>query len=73
MQNKFGFPHRKPLSQMTTVEAQSIVAYLAELEFPKIFYTSLQFALFKVRAYWDQEQVLKLILKNADLWYPHNF
>jgi hypothetical protein len=49
MQRQLGFPDRKPLSQMTTVEAQSITAYLAELEFPKIWYTSIQFALFKVR------------------------
>lgn len=43
-----GFPNRASLARMTTVEAQSIVNKLAELEFPYTFLTSLQFALFKV-------------------------
>jgi len=50
MHKKLGFPDRRPLSSMTNVEAQSITAYLSELEFPKLYYTSVQFALFKVRS-----------------------
>jgi len=33
---------------MTNVEAQQISKYIAELEFPRMFVTSLQFALFQV-------------------------
>ena len=43
------FPNRQTLSRMTNVEAQKIVNQLTELEFPFVFLTSLQFALFKVR------------------------
>ena len=32
---------------MTNVDAQAIIMYLLELEFPRLYYTSLQFALFK--------------------------
>ncbi len=48
MHRKFYFPDRKSLAKMTNVEAQLITQYMAELEFPKIYYTSVQFALFKV-------------------------
>ncbi len=47
MQKKFNFPDRKSLSRMTNVDAQAINAYLWELEFPKLYYTSTQFTLFK--------------------------
>lgn len=40
---QFNFPDRKSLSRMTNVEAQAIITYLAELEFPKIYYTSVQY------------------------------
>ncbi|KAJ5047122.1 uncharacterized protein L3040_002965 [Drepanopeziza brunnea f. sp. 'multigermtubi'] len=32
---------------MTNTEAQEIMEYMSELEFPKIYHTSIQFALFK--------------------------
>src|ERR1700689_2705725 len=48
MRRKFNFPDRKSFSQMTNVQAQEILAYLAEFEFPQMYYTSIQFALFKV-------------------------
>jgi hypothetical protein len=44
----FNYPDRKSLSRMTNVEAQKILAYVGELEFPRMYYTSIQFALFKV-------------------------
>lgn len=47
MHKKFNFPDRKSFSRITNAEAQAIINYLAELEFPKIMETSLQFALFK--------------------------
>jgi hypothetical protein len=47
MLKKYNFPTRQSLSKMTNVEAQAITEYLGQLEFPKIFTTSLQFALFK--------------------------
>lgn len=39
---KYGFVDRKSLARMTNVEAQEITNYMAELEFPKIYYTSIQ-------------------------------
>ena len=50
MQRKFNFPDRQSFSRMTNVDAQEILCYVTELEFPKIVLTSLQFALFKVCA-----------------------
>ncbi|CZT05072.1 uncharacterized protein RAG0_11314 [Rhynchosporium agropyri] len=47
MLKKYNFIDRKSLARMTNVEAQAIISQLAELEFPKTFYTSIQFALFK--------------------------
>jgi hypothetical protein len=47
MQRKFNYPDRQSLSRMTNADAQAITVYLLELEFPKMYYTSIQFALFK--------------------------
>jgi len=48
MAKKFNFPDRASFARMTTVEAQAITQVLAELEFPKLYELSIQFALFKV-------------------------
>ena len=48
MHKKFNFPTKESFSRMTTVVAQEITTYIGELEFPKIYETSLQFALFQV-------------------------
>jgi hypothetical protein len=48
MQRKFGYTTRESFSKMTNVDAQQIMKYLAELEFPRIYVSSIQFALFKV-------------------------
>jgi hypothetical protein len=48
MHKKFGYKDRESLSKMTTVDAQEIMTYLRQLEFPRIFRSSLQFAMFKV-------------------------
>lgn len=48
MHKKFNFPTKDSFSKMTNVEAQEIITYLGELEFPKIYEISLQFALFQV-------------------------
>ncbi|KAG9245639.1 hypothetical protein BJ878DRAFT_479053 [Calycina marina] len=47
MENKLGYPDRASLSNMTNVDAQAIMQYLAELEFPLLYEKSVQFALFK--------------------------
>lgn len=47
MAKKFNYPDKASFSRMTNVDAQAIVQYVAELEFPKIYEMSLQFALFK--------------------------
>lgn len=43
------YQDRASLSHMTTADAQAIMIYLSELEFPTVFYYSVAFALFKVR------------------------
>lgn len=53
MHRKYYYPDRKSLGSMTNVDAQQITMYLAELEFPKLYYTSVQFALFKVCFYHE--------------------
>jgi hypothetical protein len=45
---KLGYTDRASLKGMTNEDAQKIISFLAELEFPKVFLSSLQFALFKV-------------------------
>ena len=48
MLKKYRFTGRKSLARMTNVEAQAIMGQLAELEFPKIYYTSVQWVLFLI-------------------------
>ena len=48
MHRKFGYATRESLAKMSNVDAQEIMTYLGQLEFPRIFLASLQFALFKV-------------------------
>lgn len=70
LQKKFSYLDRASLSRMTDNDAQAIVAVLAELEFPKLYLTSLQFALFKVSlpfAIWAPSNRVK------DLRNPYNF
>jgi len=45
---KYHYPTRESLSKMTNDDAQAIGQILGQLEFPYIYVTSLQFALFKV-------------------------
>jgi hypothetical protein len=48
MCRKFGYTNRESFSKMTNVDAQAIMGNLAQLEFPKVYTSSVQFALFKV-------------------------
>jgi hypothetical protein len=48
MHRKFGYTTRESLSKMSNVDAQAIMNYLGQLEFPRLYLASLQFALFKV-------------------------
>lgn len=73
MQHKFNFADRKSFSRMTNVNAQEIVTYMAELEFPRIMEASLQFALFKASFRHPSGCVHMIILIVAiDLWYSHD-
>ncbi|RDW63500.1 hypothetical protein BP6252_11045 [Coleophoma cylindrospora] len=47
MAKKFNYPDKASFARMTNVDAQAILQYLAELEFPRLYEMSLQFALFK--------------------------
>ncbi|KAI9675794.1 MAG: hypothetical protein M1829_003219 [Trizodia sp. TS-e1964] len=58
MHKKFNYPTRQSLSRMTIDDAQAIQSYLAQLEFPKIFQTSLQFALFRTYGFPDMSKLL---------------
>jgi hypothetical protein len=49
IQKKFNYMDKSSMSKMTNVDAQAILNQLAEFEFPKMYETSLQFALFKVQ------------------------
>jgi hypothetical protein len=48
MHKKFNYPDKASFSRMTNTDAQAIMQYIAEFEFPKIYEMSIQFALFKV-------------------------
>lgn len=47
MHRKFGYATRESFAKMSNVDAQEITTYLGQLEFPRIYLASLQFALFK--------------------------
>ncbi|TGO27532.1 hypothetical protein BPAE_0040g00130 [Botrytis paeoniae] len=47
MIKKFGYNTRESLKKMTNTDAQAIIGHIGELEFPRFYVTSLQFALFK--------------------------
>ncbi|ESZ91349.1 hypothetical protein SBOR_8257 [Sclerotinia borealis F-4128] len=47
MVKKFGYNTRESFKYMTNTDAQKITSYIGELEFPRFYKTSLQFALFK--------------------------
>ncbi|KAF7911975.1 uncharacterized protein EAE98_011732 [Botrytis deweyae] len=47
MIKKFGYKTRESLKNMTNTDAQAIIGHIGELEFPRFYVTSLQFALFK--------------------------
>lgn len=46
-----GLSQAEIYEKITTQDAETIIAYMSQLEFPKIFTVSLQFALFRVCAY----------------------
>ena len=48
MLKKFGYTNKQSFSKMTNVDAQAIISYLGQLEFPWLYIASAQFALFKV-------------------------
>lgn len=48
MRKKFNYPTRDSMKAMTVDDACAIIKYLAELEFPFMYFKALQFALFKV-------------------------
>jgi hypothetical protein len=49
MLKKFNYPTRTSMAKMTNQDAFLIQKYIASLEFPKLFESSIQFALFRVR------------------------
>ncbi|KAJ2902573.1 hypothetical protein MKZ38_000333 [Zalerion maritima] len=50
MRRKFNYPTRKSMSGMTNDDAQGILQYVMQYEFPRLYVLSLQFALFKTYA-----------------------
>jgi len=73
MQKKFNYPDVASLSRMTNVDAQEIIQYLSELEFPLVYVRSLQFALFKVSHLHTQHRDSQNLIIWIDLWHSHHF
>jgi hypothetical protein len=55
MRGRFNYPDRDSLARMTNDDAQAIVKYILDQEFPFMFKTSLQFAIFKVCSSFSSE------------------
>ncbi|KAK9371924.1 uncharacterized protein V1513DRAFT_453982 [Lipomyces chichibuensis] len=68
MHKKFNYT-RATFSKMTNVDAQAIMSYLSELEFPKIFLTSIQFALFKT---YGMPSISELLVATGEFSTPEN-
>ncbi|KAI9050743.1 hypothetical protein LZ554_004863 [Drepanopeziza brunnea f. sp. 'monogermtubi'] len=66
---QYGFTDRRSLARMTNTEAQEIIKYMSELEFPKIYYTSIQFALFKT---YGIPTISGLLAATKELSTPEN-
>lgn len=49
LRRKMGYPDRASLAGMTNEDAQKILQFVAEDQFPMVYKLSLQFAIFKVR------------------------
>lgn len=56
MLRRFNYPDRASLANMTSNDAQSILAYIMSYEFPFIYKTALQFAIFKVGEYHHEQR-----------------
>lgn len=64
---KYNYPTRESLAKMTNDEAQVIGKALGQLEFPYIYTTSLQFALFKVSYYeYPYQSMICLLLPYSE-------
>ena len=61
MAKKYGYTTRDSMAKMTTTEAHEIIRYMSELEFPKVFVTSVEFALFKVSPHPSHSTRIPLI------------
>ncbi|KAK9327259.1 hypothetical protein V1520DRAFT_299690 [Lipomyces starkeyi] len=68
MHKKFNYT-RATFSKMTNVDAQAIMSYLGELEFPKIFLASIQFALFKT---YGIPTISELLVATKEFSTPEN-
>jgi hypothetical protein len=68
MRKKFNYPDKASFSRMTNDDAQAIIQYTAELEFPTSYEMSLQFALFKVM---KSQLVFKKCAIVKDVVYRH--
>lgn len=49
MKKELGYYTREEMKNMTTTEAQRVIVNMSEMEFPLVYMTSIEFALFKVR------------------------
>lgn len=67
-ERRYGSSAQKPLAAMTATEAQAIIAILAEREFPRIFASSVFFALFKT---YGIPSISKLLVSTGQLQARH--
>ncbi|KAK1970818.1 hypothetical protein LY78DRAFT_652560 [Colletotrichum sublineola] len=69
LQKKMGFTDRRSLARMTNDQAHLILKNIIELEFPKLYLLSLQFAIFKTYGF---ESMSRLIVATKNLADPAN-
>lgn len=73
MVKKYGYYDRASMANMTTTEAQEIIKTLTELEWPTVFVTSVEFALFKVGLHLSLPVLATYVLTlTPDVRYSHH-
>ncbi|EFQ31934.1 hypothetical protein CGRA01v4_13108 [Colletotrichum graminicola] len=69
LRSQMGFTDRRSLARMTNNQAHLILKNIIDLEFPKLYILSLQFAIFKTYGF---ESLSKLIIATKNLANPAN-
>ena len=65
MRRKYNYPDRESMAHMTNDDAQAILQYMIEYEFPYLYTLSLEFALFKTYGF---KTISKLLVATKELY-----